>query len=98
MIINFLKADQSGRSRDEDALIAWTWKKYLDTNGTDPKILLRFPMTKVDMNKRNVLILTISDLFIKIRPWCEQWMLFNSSYNKNILLYHKNLLSAVLQK
>ncbi len=98
MMINFLKADQSGKSRDEDALIAWTWKKYLDTNATDPNILLRFPMTKVDMNKESCLFLTISDLFMNIRPWCEQWMLFNSSYKKNILLYHKNLLSAVLQK
>ena len=51
VIINFLQADPLNKSRVEDALIAWTWKKYLDTNGTDPKVLLRFPMTKVTINK-----------------------------------------------
>ncbi|CAF1488253.1 unnamed protein product [Adineta ricciae] len=39
-------ADPLNKSRDEDALIAWTWKRYIDMNGTDPTILLRFPMTK----------------------------------------------------
>jgi hypothetical protein len=48
MMIDFFKADPLNKSRVEDALIAWTWKEYIDTNGTDPKILLRFPMTKVD--------------------------------------------------
>ena len=42
-----LQADPLNKSRDEDALIAWTWKRYIDMNGTDPTILLRFPMTKV---------------------------------------------------
>ncbi len=37
--------------RNEDSLIAWTWKRFMDTNGTDPKVLLRFPMTKVEINK-----------------------------------------------
>jgi PhoPQ-activated pathogenicity-related protein len=49
MMIDFLKADPLNKSRVEDELIAWTWKKYLDTNGTDPKVLLRFPMTKVNI-------------------------------------------------
>ncbi|CAF4774177.1 unnamed protein product [Rotaria sp. Silwood1] len=38
--------DPFNKPRDEDALIAWTWKKFFDINGTDPKVLLRFPMTK----------------------------------------------------
>ncbi|CAF0920128.1 unnamed protein product [Rotaria sordida] len=38
--------DPLNKLRDEDALIAWTWKKFFDINGTDPKVLLRFPMTK----------------------------------------------------
>ncbi|CAF3173165.1 unnamed protein product [Rotaria socialis] len=38
--------DPLRKSREEDALIAWTWKKYFDANGSDPQVLLRFPMTK----------------------------------------------------
>jgi PhoPQ-activated pathogenicity-related protein len=49
IMIDFLKADPLNKSRVEDELIAWTWKKYLDTNGTDAKVLLRFPMTKVNI-------------------------------------------------
>uniref|UniRef100_A0A2C9LAQ2 Uncharacterized protein n=1 Tax=Biomphalaria glabrata TaxID=6526 RepID=A0A2C9LAQ2_BIOGL len=37
--------DPSRKQRYEDAVIAWTWKKFLD-NGTNPEILLRLPMTK----------------------------------------------------
>ncbi|XP_059147484.1 autocrine proliferation repressor protein A-like [Physella acuta] len=39
------KADPTGQKRVEDAIIAWTWRKFLD-NGTNPEILLRLPMTK----------------------------------------------------
>ncbi|CAF3157523.1 unnamed protein product, partial [Rotaria sp. Silwood2] len=38
--------DPLKKSRREDDLIAWTWKKFLETNGSDPTVLLRFPMTK----------------------------------------------------
>jgi PhoPQ-activated pathogenicity-related protein len=51
VIIDFLKADPLKRSRVEDELIAWTWKEFIDTNGTDPRIILYFPMTKVETNK-----------------------------------------------
>jgi len=51
VMIDFLKADPLNKSRMEDQLIAWTWKEFIDTNGADPRILLRFPMTKVDINK-----------------------------------------------
>jgi hypothetical protein len=51
VMIDFLKADPLNKSRVEDQLIAWTWKEFIDTNGADPRILLRFPMTKVDINK-----------------------------------------------
>ncbi|KAL5017808.1 hypothetical protein ScPMuIL_003530 [Solemya velum] len=40
------KDDPSSAQRYEDAIIAWTWKKYVDKNGSDPEILLRMPMTK----------------------------------------------------
>ncbi|CAF3243804.1 unnamed protein product [Rotaria sp. Silwood2] len=40
------KSDPLKKSRREDDLIAWTWKKFLETNGSDPTVLLRFPMTK----------------------------------------------------
>ncbi|KAL5018445.1 hypothetical protein ScPMuIL_004167, partial [Solemya velum] len=40
------KADPSQKSRDEDAIIAWTWKRFVDQKGSDPEILLRMPMTK----------------------------------------------------
>ncbi|CAF1026861.1 unnamed protein product [Adineta ricciae] len=43
--IRFL-SDPTSSSRSEDSLIGWTWKRYLETNGSDPRILLRFPMTK----------------------------------------------------
>jgi len=33
--------------RKEDDIIAWTWKMFVEGNGTDPEILLRMPMTKV---------------------------------------------------
>ncbi|KAH9499585.1 hypothetical protein Btru_074202 [Bulinus truncatus] len=39
------KDDPDRKSRVEDAIIAWTWRKFLD-NGTNPEILLRLPMTK----------------------------------------------------
>jgi len=34
-------------SRSEDEIIAWVWKVFIETNGSDPRILLRMPMTKV---------------------------------------------------
>ena len=38
-------SDPSGRAREEDESIAWTWKMFID-NPSDPFILLRMPMTK----------------------------------------------------
>jgi PhoPQ-activated pathogenicity-related protein len=38
-------------SRSEDAIIAWTWKTFIESNGSDPIILLRMPMTKVRQTK-----------------------------------------------
>ena len=35
------------KRRTEDAIVAWTWKSFIENNGTDPEILLRLPMTKV---------------------------------------------------
>ncbi|CAF4947226.1 unnamed protein product [Rotaria sp. Silwood1] len=39
-------ADSTQESRTEDAIIAWTWKTFIEQNGTNPYILLRMPMTK----------------------------------------------------
>ncbi|CAF1221234.1 unnamed protein product [Rotaria magnacalcarata] len=39
-------ADPTQQSRTEDAIIAWTWKIFIEQNGTNPYILLRMPMTK----------------------------------------------------
>ena len=41
------KADPAQISRTEDQIIAWTWKTFIESNGSDPYILLRMPMTKV---------------------------------------------------
>ncbi|KAK3090862.1 hypothetical protein FSP39_015299 [Pinctada imbricata] len=38
--------DPSKSKRSEDAIIAWTWKKFVQRNGSNPEILLRMPMTK----------------------------------------------------
>lgn len=38
-------ADPTNRSRGEDAIIAWTWKTFLE-NPQNPYVLLRMPMTK----------------------------------------------------
>uniref|UniRef100_A0A2C9LAQ3 NIDO domain-containing protein n=1 Tax=Biomphalaria glabrata TaxID=6526 RepID=A0A2C9LAQ3_BIOGL len=48
------KDDPDSKSRVEDAIIAWTWRKFLD-NGTNPEILLRLPMTKVNLKCFNLL-------------------------------------------
>jgi PhoPQ-activated pathogenicity-related protein len=38
-------ADPKQKRRYEDAVIAWTWKTFIE-NPNDPTILLRLPMTK----------------------------------------------------
>ncbi len=38
-------ADPTQKRRYEDAIIAWTWKTFIE-NPDDPSILLRLPMTK----------------------------------------------------
>ncbi|UJR29021.1 hypothetical protein I4U23_010238 [Adineta vaga] len=43
--IRFL-SDPTNSFRSEDSLIGWTWRRYIETNGSDPRVLLRFPMTK----------------------------------------------------
>jgi PhoPQ-activated pathogenicity-related protein len=39
--------DPSHEARYEDGIIAWVWRVFIETNGSDPTILLRLPMTKV---------------------------------------------------
>ncbi|CAF4525160.1 unnamed protein product [Rotaria sp. Silwood2] len=41
-------ADPTNRSRGEDAIIAWTWKTFLE-NPDNPYVLLRMPMTKASV-------------------------------------------------
>lgn len=55
------KADPTKKSRSEDAIIAWTWKTFVDQNGSDPEILLRMPMTKAGVRAMD----TVSDLVNK---------------------------------
>lgn len=33
--------------RYEDDIVAWLWRVFIETNASDPYILLRLPMTKV---------------------------------------------------
>ena len=41
-----LQDDPTQKSRNEDAIIAYTWYHYI-MNTSDPEYLLRLPMTKV---------------------------------------------------
>ncbi len=43
------QADPTHKARSEDAVIAWTWKTFVQVNSSDPEFLLRFPMTKVNL-------------------------------------------------
>ncbi|KAL4239703.1 hypothetical protein ACF0H5_000507 [Mactra antiquata] len=57
------KADPIQKSRSEDAIIAWTWKTFVDQKGADPEILLRMPMTKAGVRALD----TVNDLVNKKR-------------------------------
>lgn len=57
------KADPSQQHRSEDAIIAWTWKTFVDQQGADPEILLRMPMTKAGVRALD----TMNDLVMKKR-------------------------------
>ncbi len=48
----YYQADPTNKNRSEDAIIAWTWKTFLE-NPTNPYVLLRMPMTKVKNNTFN---------------------------------------------
>ncbi|XP_050394472.1 autocrine proliferation repressor protein A [Patella vulgata] len=54
------KADPTHQRRSEDAIIAWTWKTFVESNGSNPEILLRMPMTKASVRALD----TIAD-FVK---------------------------------
>ena len=43
---DYSQDDPTHKSRDEDAIIAYTWYHYI-MNTSDPEYLLRLPMTKV---------------------------------------------------
>lgn len=47
MYVIFRQDDPEQKKRSEDAVIAWTWKTFVEKNSSDPEFLLRFPMTKV---------------------------------------------------
>ncbi|WAQ96729.1 APRA-like protein [Mya arenaria] len=55
------KADPEQKKRTEDAIIAWTWKTFVDQQGADPEILLRMPMTKAGVRALD----TMNDLTMK---------------------------------
>lgn len=56
------KDDPSREERTEDAIIAWTWKTFIEGNGTDPDILLQLPMTKAAVRGLD----TVQDLASKV--------------------------------
>ena len=49
--------DPMKKRRTEDAIVAWTWKTFIENNGTDPEILLRLPMTKVCCSSKTIMIM-----------------------------------------
>ena len=46
------KADPSKRERDDDEVVGWTWKAFLD-NITNPDMLSFLPMTKASVRGKN---------------------------------------------
>ena len=46
------KADPSKRERDDDEVVGWTWKAFLD-NITNPDLLIFLPMTKASVRGKN---------------------------------------------
>ena len=42
-------SDPERKRREEDALIGWAWRQYLDGNASRPEWLPRFPMVKAGM-------------------------------------------------
>lgn len=54
------QADPSKKSRDEDAIIAWTWKTFIE-NTSDPEILLRMPMTKAVVRAMDTITSFVQD-------------------------------------
>ena len=48
------KKDPQQKERSEDAIIAWTWKEFME-NTSDPYILLRMPMTKAAVGAMNAI-------------------------------------------
>ena len=42
------KADPLKQNRSQDAIIALLWRWFIETNGSDPRLLPRLPMTKVE--------------------------------------------------
>jgi len=53
-VYTLVQGDPADRTRREDDLIAWTWRRFLD-DPSDPEILLQLPMTKVILLQRNKL-------------------------------------------
>ncbi|XP_052266499.1 autocrine proliferation repressor protein A-like isoform X3 [Dreissena polymorpha] len=52
------KNDPAQKERWGDAIVAWTWKTFVEQKGVDPEILLTMPMTKASVRALD----TISDL------------------------------------
>jgi len=42
------KADPLKQNRSQDAIISLLWRLFIETNGSDPRLLPRLPMTKVE--------------------------------------------------
>ncbi|CAH1802566.1 unnamed protein product, partial [Owenia fusiformis] len=44
--MNLYQSNRPEMRRTEDALIAWTWRHWIETNQSDPTMVLQFPMVK----------------------------------------------------
>ncbi|XP_064606085.1 autocrine proliferation repressor protein A-like [Liolophura sinensis] len=58
------KNDPSQKSRSEDAVIAWTWRTFVEEFPNKPEWLLRLPMTKAAVRAMD----TITNFTKKLRP------------------------------
>lgn len=50
------------QNRSQDAIIALLWRWFIEKNGSDPRLLPRLPMTKVEHTTLLLLIGELSDI------------------------------------
>ena len=70
------KADPEQISRTEDQVVAWTWEQFVRKNGTDPEILVEFPMTKASVRALDTIAAVAMD---KANVDVNKFFLFGAS-------------------